>query len=120
MSSDGAAASAAEPRASDADAPVAEPVSAAPVAAASEVKESLAASIMRLKWERAAAREARKRLSKELHNAQRRASRLKKRARQLTDLDLLEVLRMREEKASEAAATSSSAAATEPGVPPAA
>ncbi len=61
-----------------------------------EVKESLAASILRLKVEQQTARDLKKKLARELHNAQRRASRLKKRARQLTDSDLVEVLKMRE------------------------
>ena len=68
-------------------------------AAGSDGKESLAESIIRLKVEQQQGRESRKRLSRELHNAQRRASRLKKRARQLTDGDLVEVLKMREVKA---------------------
>ncbi len=73
-------------------------VQAAVVAAVGgqEGKESLAASIIRLKAEQQQAREAKKRLARDLHNAQRRASRLKKRARQLTDIDLVEVLKMRE------------------------
>lgn len=64
-----------------------------------EVKESLAASILRLKVEQQTARDLKKKLARELHNAQRRASRLKKRARQLTDSDLVEVLKMREVQA---------------------
>ena len=68
-------------------------------AAGSDGKESLAQSIIRLKHEQQEGRDSRKRLSRELHNAQRRASRLKKRARQLTDGDLVEVLKMREVKA---------------------
>jgi hypothetical protein len=82
----------------------ADPLEAAAPAAEPAEKESLSAAIWRLKTEQAAARLARKRLSKELHNAQRRASRLKKRARQLTDGDLLEVLRMREHKVVDAVA----------------
>lgn len=52
-----------------------------------------------MKTEQQQARESKKKLARDLHNAQRRASRLKKRARQLTDADLVEVLRMREVQA---------------------
>ena len=68
-------------------------------AAGVDGQESLAQSIVRLKIEQQQGRESKKRLTRELHNAQRRASRLKKRARQLTDGDLVEVLKMREVKA---------------------
>ena len=68
-------------------------------AAGVDGKESLAQSIVRLKIEQQQGRASKKRLTRELHNAQRRASRLKKRARQLTDGDLVEVLKMHEVKA---------------------
>ena len=60
-------------------------------------KESLVESIKRLKDEQAAMKAAKAALQKELKNACKRKNRLKKRARQLTDLDLLEVLQMRKE-----------------------
>ena len=60
--------------------------------------ESLTVRIARLKDEQAAMRASKKTLAKDLRNATRRASRLKKRARQLTDNDLVEVLKMREVK----------------------
>ena len=75
------------------------PFASVTAAVGHDVKESLADSIIRLKAEQTEVRESRKRLSRALHNAQRRASRLKKRARQLTDGDLVEVLKMREVKA---------------------
>ena len=58
-----------------------------------EGHESLTARIARLKDEQAAMRASKKTLAKDLRNATRRASRLKKRARQLTDNDLVEVLK---------------------------
>ena len=63
-----------------------------------EGHESLTARIARLKDEQAAMRASKQTLAKDLRNATRRASRLKKRARQLTDNDLVEVLKMREVK----------------------
>ena len=59
--------------------------------------ESLMESIKRLKDQQAAMKAAKKDLQKELKNACKRKNRLKKRARQLTDLDLLEVLQMRKD-----------------------
>jgi len=60
-------------------------------------KESLIESIKRLKDQQSAMKAAKKELQKELKNACKRKNRLKKRARQLTDLDLLEVLQMRKD-----------------------
>ena len=51
--------------------------------------------ISRLKEEKTALRAERKRVQSELRNAEKRRSRLKKRARQLTDGDLMTVLHMR-------------------------
>ena len=73
----------------------------APPADGRDVKETLQQSIMRLKAEQAAAKSAKRAVAKSLRNAQKRASRLKKRARQLTDNDLVEVLKMRESKPGE-------------------
>lgn len=52
-------------------------------------------SIKALKSQQAAAKAERLRISRDLRNACRRKRRLQKRARQLTDTDLLEVLRVR-------------------------
>lgn len=57
--------------------------------------ESLSQQIKRLKLEQQQAKMEKQRVAKDLKNAQRRKSRLKKRARQLTDQDLVEVLQMR-------------------------
>ena len=66
------------------------------VAEAARAAEGLNVAIRRLKAEQQELRTKRKQVAAELRNASRRASRLKKRARQLTDADLLEVLRMRQ------------------------
>ncbi len=67
--------------------------------------EQLGESIARLKREQDAARETRKRVTKELKNAQKRKQRLKRRAKQLSDTDLVSVLQLRaSEKAAVAAA----------------
>lgn len=50
-----------------------------------------------LKKEQDALRAAKKKISKDLRNAVKRRSRLKKRARQLSDADLLQVLKLRSE-----------------------
>ena len=60
-------------------------------------KESLMESIKRLKDQQAMMKLAKKNLQKELKNACKRKQRLKQRARQLTDLDLIEVLNMRKD-----------------------
>ncbi len=69
------------------------------VGSGADGKEGLQAIIARMKAEQAALRTARKTVNKNLKNCQRRAARLKRRARQLTDGDLLEVLRMRSDLA---------------------
>ena len=67
--------------------------------------EQLGDAIARLKVEQDAVRANRKRVTKELKNAQKRRRRLKKRARQLSDTDLVSVLQLRaSEKAVVAAA----------------
>jgi hypothetical protein len=67
--------------------------------------EQLGESIERLKREQDAVRATRKRVTKELKNAQKRKQRLKKRAKQLSDTDLVSVLQLRaSEKAAAAAA----------------
>jgi hypothetical protein len=67
--------------------------------------EQLGASIERLKREQDDVRASRKRVTKELKNAQKCKQRLKKRAKQLTDSDLVSVLQLRaSEKAVTAAA----------------
>ena len=60
-------------------------------------KETLLESIKRLKDQQSAMKVAKMTLQKELKNACKRKNRLKSRARQLTDGDLVEVLRMRKD-----------------------
>jgi FtsZ-binding cell division protein ZapB len=57
--------------------------------------EALESAIARLRTEQKTMREKRKQIHKELKNAEKRRSRLKKRARQLSDADLVAVLQMR-------------------------
>ena len=61
----------------------------------------LLAMIGRLKDEQAGLRAQRKKVQLDLKKAERRRSRLKNKARQLTDTDLLTVLQMRESKKTE-------------------
>ena len=63
--------------------------------------KSLADSIMALREEQEKLRADRKRVHKDLKNAQRRKRRLKGKARQLTNTDLLEVLLMRQSEKAE-------------------
>ena len=58
----------------------------------------LAQRIQQLKDEQAALRDHKKSISKELRNASRRTTRLRAKARQLTDEDLVHVLMMRKER----------------------
>ena len=108
MADDGANPGASSPSASGAggSAPVAEPAKpAAFAAAAASVVEKLQQqgggadellnSIGRLKEEQAALRAEKKKVGKALKNAEKRRSRLKKKARQLSDTDLVAVLQMR-------------------------
>ena len=55
----------------------------------------LLSGIARLKAEQKALRDERKRVSKELRNAEKKRQRLKRKAKELTDKDLLEVLELR-------------------------
>jgi hypothetical protein len=103
-------------------APVAAPGSAAPASSGSSGSagfaalladvpgavggEQLGESIARLRHEQDAVRANRKRVTKELKNAQKRKQRLKKRAKQLSDTDLVSVLQLR---ASEKAAVATAA-----------
>ena len=75
-------------------------------------KESLMESIKRLKEQQSAMKAAKKELQKELKNACKRKNRLKKRARQLTDMDLLEVLQMRKDGTAMGVVAEPAAAAT--------
>ena len=63
--------------------------------------KSLADSILALREEQLRVRADRKRVQKELNNAQRRKRRLKDKARQLTNADLVEVLLMRQAEKAE-------------------
>ena len=65
--------------------------------------------IQKLKAEQKAARERRKVVNKELKNAERRKRRLKTRARQLTNDDLLEVMMLRGDTRASAAPSSAAA-----------
>ena len=76
--------------------------------------------IMRLRMEQKALQDQHKQIQKDLKNAEKRRSRLKKRARQLTDEDLLAVFQLRKqemdakrEKAASAAASSGSPSGAE-------
>ena len=69
--------------------------------------------IKRLKDQQAAMKAEKKNLQQELKNACKRKHRLKKRARQLTDNDLFEVLRMRKDSTAVPTAAESAAAAAE-------
>jgi transcription initiation factor IIF auxiliary subunit len=60
-------------------------------------RKSLLGSIASLKEQQKAIREQRKANAKSLKNAQRRKTRLKRKARELSNDDLLQVLTMREE-----------------------
>ncbi len=75
------------------------PLATMGLGAGADGKEGLQAIIARMKAEQAELRKARKTVTKSLKNCQRRAARLKRRARQLTDSDLVEVLRMRSDTA---------------------
>ena len=69
---------------------------AAAASASSKVGGSdLLGGIARLKAEQKALREERKRVTKELRNAEKKRQRLKRKAKELTDKDLLEVLELR-------------------------
>ena len=71
------------------------------------VPEPLLTGIARLKATQAQLRAERKRVVRELRNAQKRRTRLCKRARQLSDADLVAVLQMREVTTSQSAAEGS-------------
>ena len=57
--------------------------------------EALTGSIARMKEEQKNMKDAKNKLTKDLKNAEKRRSRLKKRARALSDADLVAVLQMR-------------------------
>ena len=73
---------------------------------------SLNGAIEKLKEEQARVNDEKKRLAKEFKNQQRRKRRLKGKARQLSNEDLLAVLLMREER--QAAVSSTAASSTDP------
>lgn len=72
--------------------------------------EPLLKKIERLKTEQTAMRKRRKELTKDLKNAEKRRTRLRKRARQLSDADLREVLEMRRPEQEHLAAAAGAAA----------
>ena len=74
---------------------------AVPPSAESTQSQSLNASIERLKLEQHRLKTSKKQIVKELRNAERKRKRLRERAGQLTDEDLLSVMLMRKEKKKE-------------------
>ena len=87
----GGASSAAEPTAS-----AAEPTAGGEGATdAGDIGKILLDEIAKLKKEQKDARDAKKEVSKQLRNAERRRKRLKQRAKQLSDADLLAVISLR-------------------------
>lgn len=106
-----AAAAAASPASGAPPAPLAgaagalEPA-AAPGPAVSKGESKLMLDIRALKAEQDTLRAERKRVAKELKSAERRKSRLKKRARQLSDGDLLLVMALRKDEAATTAGRS--------------
>ena len=81
--------------------------------AAEEVKEqSLMQTITELKAKQKAQKNERQAIQKQFKNAQQRKRRLKARARQLSNEDLMAVMLMREEQASASASTSASSGAS--------
>ena len=79
-------------------------------AAASETSGSgLLAEIKKLRGTQKALKDEKKQLAKDMKNAMKKKKRLQTKAVQLTDSDLLEVLRMRKTKGSEAAASQAKA-----------
>ena len=76
-------------------------------AACGPAPEPLIQGIERLKKEQAALRAQRKRVARELKNAEKRRTRLKKRARNLSDGDLLAVLQMRDTQPEQAQSSGS-------------
>ena len=106
-----------EPSAHDASQTGAVPVEPSATGAASSSGDSkevvsasagsdLLAHIDRLKAEKKRQKAERQTLAKNLKNAERRKSRLKKRARQLSDADLQDVIRLRSALAAQQASTS--------------
>ena len=81
---------------------------AVPLSAGTKPSQSLHASIDRLKLEQHRLKTSKKQIVKELRNAERKRRRLRERARQLTDEDLLSVMVMRKRKENEATAAAAS------------
>lgn len=84
-------------------------------AAADPKSEDLLGCIKALKEQQKQMRNDRKRIAKDLRNAEKRRVRLRKRARQLSDDDLVALIRMRKDSAS--AAVAAAAAAPAPAEP---
>jgi septal ring factor EnvC (AmiA/AmiB activator) len=78
--------------------------------------EALETAIARLKAEQKAMKEKKRKIHKDLKNAEKRRSRLKKRARQLSDADLVAVLQMRGSVPSHSGSSSASASTAPPSV----
>ena len=77
-----------------------------------KAKESLLDAIKRLKEEQASMKIAKRDLQRQLKNACKRRQRLKRRARQLTDADLIEVIHMRQSTVSDADTSEPTAASS--------
>ena len=78
-------------------------------------QDALSRSIQTLKQRQADLRNTKKQITRELHNAERRKKRLRTRARQLTDEDLVQVLMMRKQARADRNASESGAAASSNG-----
>ena len=78
--------------------------------------EALETAIARLKAEQKAMKDKKRKIHKDLKNAEKRRSRLKKRARQLSDADLVAVLQMRGSVPSQSGSSSASASTAPPSV----
>ena len=75
-------------------------------------EDGLTASIQELKKQQNALREQKAKLAKDLRNAERRKKRLRTRARQLTDEDLVQVLMLRKQQRNERPSTEAASAAS--------
>ena len=91
---------------------IVETASSAGTSTKEKAKESLLNAIKRLKEEQASMKIAKRDLQRQLKNACKRRQRLKKRARQLTDADLIEVIHMRQSTVSDADTGEPTAAST--------
>ena len=73
------------------------PAAAVAAASSSAPPEDLRANILKLKQEAQKLKEEKHKVHKALRNAEKKRTRLKRKARELTDADLVQVLKLREE-----------------------